>query len=113
MFGLFQQVTPQYEGSAQPTSSSGGGTLGFLNALIASPVVPPYATADRKPTAPTGGNFEPVTLTSMPSMSEQVTTQCACVQRVVTQETASEQLAAVPACSVPLPFAIVIQRPQE
>src|SRR6476469_2003718 len=109
MFGLFQQVTPQYEGNAQPTSTSNGGTLGFLNALIASPVVPPYAPPDLRPST-TGGNFDPVTLTSMP-MSE-VTTQCACVQRVVTQDAASEQLGAVPACSVPLPFAIVIQRPQ-
>lgn len=109
MFGLFQQNTPQYAGNGQPTATGREGTFGFLSGLIATSVVPPYATADLRPST-TGGNYEPVTLTS--ETSEQVTTQCACVRTVVTQEPPSEQLAA-PACSVPLPFAIVIQRPQE
>ena len=88
MFGLFQN-TPQYAGSAQPIANSNGGALGFLQGLIAFPVTPKYATAASEPSTVTGAVFAPGA-SSDAATSEQVTAQ--------------------PACSVPLPVAIVIQR---
>lgn len=85
MFGLFQN-TPPYAGDGQPTSNSSQGAFGFLNALFGFPVTPKYAIAEASSVTGAGGILAP---TPDPQGCEQV---------------------AQPACSVPLPVAIVIQR---
>jgi hypothetical protein len=90
MFGLFQN-TPPYAGDGQPTSNSSQGAFGFLNGLFGFPATPKYATAEREPSSMTGAG---AILAAVPTTDPQ----------------ACEQVMAQPACSVPLPVAILIQR---
>lgn len=86
MFGLFQN-TPPYAGDGQPTSNSSQGAFGFLTALFGFPVTPKYAAAEPSSVTGAGGIFAPAP-----------------------DPQACEQVIAQPACSVPLPLAILIQR---
>lgn len=84
MFGLFQS-TPQYAGKGQPgVSASGGGFLGGLFSLSATPQYQaPSAIASNSPV----DTYDP-------------TSGC-------------DAMALQPSCSVPLPIAIVVQRPEQ
>lgn len=86
MFGLFQN-TPPYAGDGQPTSNSSQGAFGLLSGSFGFPVTPTYAAAETSSVTGAGGILAPA---PDPQACEQVTAQ--------------------PACSVPLPVAIVIQR---
>ena len=91
MFGLFENTTPVYAGSGQPTASSAGqGAFGFLTNLLA-PATPAYQTA--RPDGAMGANA--------PMVASEVTS-----------ESMATEPAFEPDCRVPLPFAIVIQRPE-
>lgn len=91
MFGLFQNTTPAYAGPGQPTANSNGqGAFGFLTNLLA-PATPTYQTA--RPDGTLGANA-PV------AASE------------VTSASMATEPALQPDCRVPLPIAILIQRPE-
>ena len=85
MFGLFQS-TPQYAGKGQPAMSASGG--GFLGGLFALSTTPQYASA---PSA---------IASSSPVDSYDPANGC-------------DAMALQPSCSVPLPIAIVVQRPEQ
>lgn len=103
MFGLFQS-TPQYAGDAQPAANSSDGCLGFLSGvfgLFAFPGTPTYATASRAPSQGTGAMSatEPAT---EPAINEPV--------QAINEPVPVEQVSPQPVCTVPLPFAIVVER---
>jgi hypothetical protein len=94
MFGLFQN-TLRYQGEAQPSpcTSSGSGIFRFLSGLFGSST-PIYQTKTVVPAPQTQTGdiiYAPAPMESAPC----------------------EQSAAQPACSVPLPFAFVIQRSEK
>jgi hypothetical protein len=91
MFGLFQD-TPHYAGKGQPsTNASTGGALGFLGGLFAFSSTPTYAKAPD----PSSG----ASASSAPAQAMDPGALC-------------DAVIAEPACSVPLPIAIVVQRPE-
>src|SRR5690348_2809639 len=110
MFGLFQN-TPQYAGNGQPTANSNDGVFGFLSGLFASSGTPSYAVANVRPSTNTGAVSGPAPSTDPTCMPRQQQMQ-ATHGESATSVVASDPLAVQPACSVPLPFAIVIQRAQ-
>lgn len=87
MFGLFQD-TPKYQGQGDAGTPTGGG-FGFLGGLFALSTTPTYAKA-------------PTQLTSA-GMSAQAIDLGAGYNAVIAE----------PSCSVPLPIAIVVQRPEQ
>ena len=87
MFGLFPSA-PQYQGQGNARVSTGDG-FGFLGGLFALSNTPTYAKA---PIQSTGAG--------MPAQSIDVGAGCDAVM-------------VEPACSVPLPIAIVVQRPEQ
>ncbi len=87
MFGLFPNA-PQYQGQGNAGTSTGAG-FGFLGGLFARSTTPTYAKA---PTLSTGAG--------MPAQAIDVGAGCDAVM-------------VEPACSVPLPIAIVVQRPEQ
>jgi hypothetical protein len=94
MFGLFENMTPQYTGYGQPTAiSTGGGAFGFLTGLLAT-ATPNYQVARAELSANTP------TTTVVP-LAEPTPCQSAPVEQVAQSE-----------CHVPLPIAIVIHRPE-
>jgi len=107
MFGLFQN-TPPYTGNGQPTANSNEGVFGFLSGLFACAGTPKYATAEAGPSTNPGPIFGLAPSTE-PTSEQATQSECA---ESATSDAMSDPLAAQPACSVPLPFAIVIQRPQ-
>lgn len=98
MFGLFHS-TPQYAGEGQPAANSSNGALGFLSGLFAFPGTPTYATASRAPSQGTG---------AMPA--PEPTTEPAINEPVLAINEPVEQVSPQPVCTVPLPFAIVVER---
>lgn len=85
MFGLFQS-TPQYAGKGQPAVSASGG--GFLGGLFSLSTTPQYAKAPS------------MIASSSPVDTYDPTSGC-------------DAMAFQPSCSVPLPIAIVVQRPEQ
>ena len=104
MFGLFQNNTPPYAGNGQPIADSHRGVLGLFCGLFAA-ATPRYAMADiRVPTATGAVASAPVSSVvneQAPITIEQTLEQGACGEVVP------------PACTVPLPFMIVVDRPQQ
>ncbi|MBA3458424.1 MAG: hypothetical protein H0T46_00565 [Deltaproteobacteria bacterium] len=91
MFGLFQNTTPAYAGSGQPTARcEAQGAFGFLTNLLA-PATPTYQTARPDGTAGAKAPAAASEATSVPMVTEP---------------------ALQPDCRVPLPIAILIQRPE-
>jgi hypothetical protein len=87
MFGLFPNV-PAYKGQGNAATSSGRG-FGLLGGSFALSTTPAYATA---PSLSTN--------TGMPVQAIDLGGGC-------------DAVIAEPACSVPLPIAIVVQRPAQ
>jgi hypothetical protein len=73
---------------------------------------PRYATAEPKPSTNPGPILGTAPTTEPMSEPTGHATQTACAESA-TPQPASDPLAAQPACSVPLPFAIVVPRPQQ
>ncbi len=91
MFGLFENNTPAYAGKGQPTARSDGqGAFGFLTNLLA-PATPTYQTAN--PDGTIGANA--------PMAASEIA-----IDPMATEP------ALAPDCRVPLPIAILIQRPE-
>lgn len=87
MFGLFQN-TPQYQGQGKARTSTAG-SAGFLGGLFGLSTTPTYAKAPD--------------LSTSAGMPAQAIDLGAGYDAVIAQ----------PACSVPLPIAIVVQRPEQ
>jgi hypothetical protein len=88
MFGLFQDA-PTYQAQPNRMRASSGGGFGFLGGLFALSTTPTYATAPSLSTS-----------TGMPAQAIDLGGGC----RAVIAE---------PACTVPMPIAIVVQRPAQ
>lgn len=105
MFGLFP-TTPRYHGNAQPSSNRDVGVFGLVSGLFAT-ATPSYATADAKPST----NAGPILGPSAPTgYTNEHTMPAPCASSVEAGQAPHDPLATQPACSVPLPVAIVIQR---
>jgi len=87
MFGLFPN-TPTYTGQGNAFTSNGGGS-GFLGGLFGLSTAPMYAAAPSLSTS-----------TGMPAQAIDLGDGCGAV-------------IAAPACTVPMPIAIVVQRPAQ
>jgi hypothetical protein len=92
MFGLFQD-TPQYAGKGRPSmTTSTGGLFGFLGGLFGGSTTPTYAKA---PDSSSGASAS-----TAPTQAMDPGVGC-------------DAMIAEPACTVPLPIAIVVQRPEQ
>ena len=88
MFGLFPNA-PAYQGQPNRRTASSGGGFGFLGGLFALSSTPTYATAPIRSTS-----------TGMPAQAIDLGDGCGAV-------------IAEPACTVPMPIAIGVQRPAQ
>lgn len=106
MFGLFQNNTPQYAGSGQPIANNQQGALGLLTGLFAT-ATPRYATADVRVPIATGA----VSASTQPVGSVMSEQSYVTMEQTLEQTTCGEVVP--PACTVPLPFMLVVERSQK